>query len=679
MSGGTYPETFEPSKSGSYYLDITHVDLNDIWLGGYSFFFKSYTDDFGGSQSTASQLNSPTLNQPITITGNTEVNGDTDMFAIKLTAGTEYKLETTIDSQHYFRLLDEAGKEIGIIYSSVHTLKITATYSGNYYIEAYGEDFVNQKTYTAKISISNPLLINGTAKDDVLTGGSSDDTLNGFQGNDNLSGMDGNDVLNGGVGNDTLYGGQGDDKINGGQGKDTMSGGTGKDTYVVDDKQDVIVETSTLAVEIDTVTSTVNYTLPVNVEDLVLKGDATHGTGNALANHITSNNTKHTTLNGGLGDDTLYGGAKNDTLIGGAGGDYLLGSDGNDKLNGGIGNDSLYGDNGSDQLNGATGADWLYGGAGNDVLNGGVDIDSLEGGNGNDKLNGEEGNDYLNGDSGNDILMGGAGNDQLDGWFRTIYSFEARGAEGEDTLSGGLGNDSYYVDNIGDVVIETSILPNEIDSVWSSVNYLLPANVENLQLEYGASIGRGNKLDNSLSGYWGGNSRLLGYAGNDNLQTQYGNNLLVGGLGKDQYFLDTVVGRDTVRIHQGESLTNSFDIVNNFGKGDRLDLDSNKIAANAASANGNDIGILHSHHISQGIISFDDLDTYAAPLKITDSQVADAIEYLQANISNTVAFIAGNDTYVFQDGGTQNTLVKLVGVIADGIHNTAVSGSIQLI
>jgi hypothetical protein len=78
--------------------------------------------------------------------------------------------------------------------------------------------------------------------------------------------------------------------------------------------------------------------------------------------------------------------------------------------------------------------------------------------------------DTLYGTSAANILDGGDGNDTLDG------------RAGADTLIGGLGNDSYWVDNPGDRVIETSTLANEIDSVYASLSWTLGANLENLTL-----------------------------------------------------------------------------------------------------------------------------------------------------------------------------------------------------
>ncbi|MGX4731396.1 hypothetical protein, partial [Pseudomonas corrugata] len=68
-------------------------------------------------------------------------------------------------------------------------------------------------------------------------------------------------------------------------------------------------------------------------------------------------------------------------------------------------------------------------------------------------------------------------------------------------LIGGTGNDTYIVDNLKDVISETSTLDSEIDTVRSSVSWSLGANLENLTLTGVAAInGAGNALDNVLIG-----------------------------------------------------------------------------------------------------------------------------------------------------------------------------------
>jgi Ca2+-binding RTX toxin-like protein len=172
---------------------------------------------------------------------------------------------------------------------------------------------------------------------------------------------------------------------------------------------------------------------------------------------------------------------------------------------------------GDDVLTGSTGSDTIRAKGGND---------RVSGLGGNDTLRGEAGNDYLHGGQGNDILDGGIGADTLDG------------GTGADRMIGGKGNDIYVVDHVGDVVIETSTLKSEIDTVQSSISYSLVLNVEKLTLAGSKAInGRGNSLNNTIEGNSAANI-LYGSAGND---------VLTGGLGADKFqFLRRGEGIDRI-------------------------------------------------------------------------------------------------------------------------------------
>ncbi|MFW6754560.1 hypothetical protein ACKUG4_28215, partial [Pseudomonas glycinae] len=87
------------------------------------------------------------------------------------------------------------------------------------------------------------------------------------------------------------------------------------------------------------------------------------------------------------------------------------------------------------------------------------------------------------------------------------------GGAGADTMIGGDGVDTYYVDDVGDVVIETDASLTALDRVFASIDYTLGANVENLILTGTANLnGTGSAVSNRITG-------------ND------GNNILDGGLG----------------------------------------------------------------------------------------------------------------------------------------------------
>ncbi|NWD66974.1 putative Ig domain-containing protein [Pseudomonas gingeri] len=246
-------------------------------------------------------------------------------------------------------------------------------------------------------------------------------------------------------------------------------------------------------------------------------------------------------LNGTSGADKLVGGAGDDTLNGNAGNDTLIGNAGNDMLNGGAGNDTMSGGTGDDVYIVDSVSDVTI-----ELPNEGIDtvessvtwtlsanVENLYL-TGKSTINGT-GNaldNTLVGNSAANILTGGAGNDSLDG--RT----------GADRLVGGLGDDMYYVDNVGDVVVENA---NEgMDTVESTISYTLGSNVENLTLSDGAAInGTGNALDNVIIGNSSSNT-LTGGAGNDRLEGRGGADTLIGGTGNDTYVMARGFGRDTI-------------------------------------------------------------------------------------------------------------------------------------
>jgi serralysin len=382
---------------------------------------------------------------------------------------------------------------------------------------------------------------------------------------------------------DTLIGNALNNVLDGRGGSDTMIGGAGNDTYIVDNIGDIVSETSTLSTEIDTVLASVSYTLSDNVEVLALTGKANiNGTGNVLNNRITGNAGANV-LDGGAGVDTLIGGTGNDTYVVDNSADIIietsalaseidtvcasvswtLGANlenltltGSSNLNGtgNIRNNVLTGNAGDNLLNGGAGADTLSGGLGNDIyvvdniadkvieaIDEGRDLvrssisytlaDNVE-----DGLLLGSGALKLVGNALNNTLTGNGGANVLDG------------AGGADVLDGGAGNDTYYVDNLADTIIERGASLTEIDNVFSTVNWTLGANLENLTLIGLAAInGTGNALNNRITGNSGDNL-LDGGAGIDTL---------IGGAGNDTYVVDNL--RDVI-IEQGTS-TNEIDTV----------------------------------------------------------------------------------------------------------------------
>jgi Ca2+-binding RTX toxin-like protein len=147
-------------------------------------------------------------------------------------------------------------------------------------------------------------------------------------------------------------------------------------------------------------------------------------------------------------------------------------------------------------------------------LNGYVDL-----GDGADTYRGSAYSDDVFGGAGDDTLTGNAGNDLLDG------------GTGADSMDGGKGDDTYIVDNASDTV--TEVAAAGYDAVFSSINYTLGSNVEELDLLGSAPLnGTGNALDNVLFGN-SGNNILAGNGGNDILEGGAGDDSINGGAGFD--------------------------------------------------------------------------------------------------------------------------------------------------
>lgn len=421
--------------------------------------------------------------------------------------------------------------------------------------------FNSSPDYTIMAATSGNDWVIGTSGDDTLDGGAGADTMVGGADNDtyyvdnagdvvgenagegydwvyasvnytlgdNIENLElqgsatratGNSLANHLIGNNfanVLDGGAGNDMLNGRSGADTMSGGIGDDMYWVDHAQDVVIEQSNEGR--DRVNSAIDYTLSANVEDLFLTDSAVRGTGNNLNNLIVGTGSA-VILDGREGDDHLEGRDGSDTLIGGSGQDTLSGGYGNDSMSGGTGDDTYTVLDAGDVVveNAGEGIDTVYAAVdysiGTNVENL-ILIGSASAGIGNDLANSIWGNELDN------ILDGGIG---------------------ADTMVGGGGSDWYYVDDIGDVVIE-HLAENNHDLVFSSVNYTLSDNVERLQLIGLAREGYGNGLANEIYGNDLDN-RLDGGAGNDYLIGGAGIDTLIGGTGNDRYLVDD--SRDVV-------------------------------------------------------------------------------------------------------------------------------------
>lgn len=434
----------------------------------------------------------------------------------------------------------------------------------------HGSDIIySSATYTLSNYIENITLIGSAAIN--ATGNNLDNIIIG------------NSAVN------SIKGGPGNDTLDGGAGIDTLLGGIGDDIYYVDNTADVVIELVNAGN--DTLYSNHSRTLSENQENLVLSGRAINGIGNKLNNKIIGNSLANS-LNGGAGNDTLDGGIGSDTLEGGIGDDtYYVDNErdiikeqensGTDtiissinyKLNSFIENLTLAGslsidgkgnelnniitgNSSANELDGGQGADTLIGGLGNDIYhlddindvivenqaNGGKDtlisafsktltgslkfienitlIGTAKNATGNIR------NNLLIGNGLNNKLNGGDGDDTLNGGL------------GLDTMNGGNGDDTYYVNAIGDLIIENE--EGGIDTIISSVSRTIDSNIENILFEGTAMLNAvGNSMANKMNGNMAANL-LKGEAGNDTLDGGAGIDTLIGGPGNDIYYVDHI-------------------------------------------------------------------------------------------------------------------------------------------
>jgi Ca2+-binding RTX toxin-like protein len=390
--------------------------------------------------------------------------------------------------------------------------------------------------------------------------------------------------------NNALFGTVGNDTLDGASGADSMTGGLGDDTYIVDNAGDSIVEAA--AGGTDSVIASVDFTLGGQVENLTLTGLARKATGNALDNVLTGT-IGDDVLDGKAGADTMVGASGNDTYyvdnvldtiveLSGGGTDTVVASFDYTLSPGEIENLVLAGSAhiGTGNASGNT----LTGGNGNDTLDGGGGGDTLIGGGGDDRYIIRSVLDVVTEASGGGIdtevatfsvaLADNVENLEIsgDGSVGTGNALDnvLTGGTGSQTLIGGAGNDTYYIDNIGDVVVEE--LDGGIDTVVSNVDLAgIPANVENIRLTGAAHSAVGNDGSNRLSGGSGddeldgagGDDLELGGDGDDTLISRAGHDTLSGGAGDDTYKvaggsveIEDFLGHDT--LDAGDATGNSY-------------------------------------------------------------------------------------------------------------------------
>jgi len=427
------------------------------------------------------------------------------------------------------------------------------------------------------------------------------------------------------------------DTLTSGTGADTLIGGAGDDRYIINSTAATLFEFAGQG--IDNVLSSVTFDLSSkgpDIENLTLFGAALDGTGNALNNQIIGN-ALNNRLDGGLGDDSLTGGGGDDFLTGGLGNDTFIVDSGADKISDlGKGQDALVVGSGASAIAKLVGA-WtasvntnIVGTVNMDAAGFALDVSNSAGSVGHNITNTATATQIV-GSTRADTLAGGTGGD---------------------TLFGGAGNDVYYVTNANTKVMEThwqdqdgksyfqSAKPLDLtsnliftqrdsggnDTVYSSINFTLPDNVENLVLNAAtANSGLGNALGNFMKAFVqtldNGSvtsvaTKLDGMFGDDLLVGGEYGDTLIGGIGND-----TLVGgrgSDIFKFNAALSVGSKFDTILDFETTfDKIDLSrtifSNLTTGTTLSASdfvvnnrlaGSNAHILYNS--STGVLSYDE-------------------------------------------------------------------------
>lgn len=349
-------------------------------------------------------------------------------------------------------------------------------------------------------------------------------------------------AINGTAGDNNLVGTGGDDVINGLAGKDTLDGGAGNDNLFGGDGADVYWVRDAG----DTVTET-NAKTSGGVDTV----------NSALTAYTLTANVENGRISAS-GSANLIGNALDNVLTAGAGDNVLDGDAGIDTV-------SYVDATAAVTINLAIGSAQETGGSGTDTLR------NIE---------------NLTGSHHDDILIGTAAANIL------------TGNRGADVLIGRDGADIYYIDNAGDLVVETSA-SGGIDTVYSGLAaYTLPLNVENGRINASSSANlTGNVLDNTLIGGAGANV-LSGGAGNDTL---------TGGAGRDSFQFDTALGAANVdRITDFKAVDDNIQLDSAIFT--QLKPTATLAAANfyaSASGNAHDADDRILYNTSSGAVAYD--------------------------------------------------------------------------
>ncbi|SJM95038.1 hypothetical protein CRENPOLYSF2_4510002 [Crenothrix polyspora] len=513
------------------------------------------------------------------------------------------------------------------------------------------------------------------------------------------------DVFGTATTDDYLLGTSSDDIISGGiaaiaytaDGIDIMQGGAGDDRYIVNNTTgfDVIIEYANEGT--DTVFSSVNYTLPSEVENIVATGDelaAPAGailTGNILANILDgSQSSQADKLKGMEGNDTYILGTGDKIVEGRAGtGTVLTYSDtgGVDTIVSHIvGNIDLSTTAGQEDT-AATGAVTTTNRTVTTASIVGVayiENVTLDNAAGAVNITGNVKNNTLTGNNALNTIDGGAGNDILDGGTNSS-SF--------DTLVGGMGNDTYIKRNALDVITEATSAGTDTVISNLTVNMTSTPNIENITLtgisaidatgNASANLIKGNSGANTLTG-GAGNDFIYGLQGNDTLVGGTGNDIMIGGRGNDVYTVDSTGdvaseagGDGTDRVESSVSYALTATAATNI---ENLTLTGTGSVNATGNAQPNILTGNAAVNILNGGSNADDMqgglgsDTYIVDNEDTDTTGSDTADTV-TDTGGTADLIQSSVTFDLATGGNAGVDTGVEKITLTGTANIGATGN----
>jgi YD repeat-containing protein len=451
------------------------------------------------------------------------------------------------DGSYLTYAADSSGDDLTKYYSASNQLdeqvwelqgaggaNVTFTFdgSGNLLSQAVNTSSGTSYSLTGSVNAALGSLVKDTGNADTLTGATSGGVILAWGNQDSITSGGGSTLVDAGGVDDVVTGGSGNDTLDALGAGTTLIGGLGNETFEINDATDV-VQAQTDAAS-NTLYSTVNYTLPTNVDTLTLQGSGNltaYGNSDA-ANLITGND----------GDDTLIAGTGNDTLVTGTGIDFLVGGSGADAFYVNNAGDSIY----IPDYNGYE--DTIYSSVSYTLYDSSRPVDNLTlTGTADLTATDDYGYATLTGNAGNDTLVGGSGADTL------------IAGSGVDTLVTGTGSNTLVIDNAADVIEISAGAFN--DKIESSISYTLGAGIDTLVLTGGSDlVGQGNDdATNSITGNAGddtliagsGADTLVGGSGVDTLIAGTGNDVLDGRSASDTYLLNAGFGTTQINLSSG--------------------------------------------------------------------------------------------------------------------------------